>query len=44
VREILAEGHRTRDLAGKRESSISTREMGELVAGRVRKCAQAPAR
>jgi 3-isopropylmalate dehydrogenase len=44
VREILAEGHRTRDLAGKGESSISTREMGELVAERVRERAQAPAR
>lgn len=44
VREVLAEGHRTRDLAGKGESSISTSEMGELVAGRVRERAQVPAR
>jgi 3-isopropylmalate dehydrogenase len=44
VREILAEGRRTRDLAGKGESSLSTSEMGELVAGRVRERAQAPAR
>src|SRR5256885_2518827 len=44
VRESLAEGHRTRDLAGKGESSISTSEMGELVAGRVRERAHAPAR
>src|SRR5438067_5961840 len=29
VREVLAEGHRTRDLAGHGEASISTREMGE---------------
>lgn len=44
VREVLAEGHRTRDLAGKGGSSISTSEMGELVAGRVRERVQAPAR
>jgi 3-isopropylmalate dehydrogenase len=44
VREILAEGGRTRDLAGKGEPSISTSEMGELVAGRVRERAQASAR
>jgi len=44
VREILAEGHRTRDLAGQGEPSISTREMGELVAGRVRERVQIPAR
>ena len=43
VREVLAEGHRTRDLAGKGEPSISTTEMGELVAGRVRERAHAPA-
>ena len=36
VREVLAEGHRTRDLAAKGEASISTSEMGELVAKRVR--------
>jgi hypothetical protein len=44
VREILAEGHRTRDLAGRGEASISTSEMGELVAGRVRERTEAPAR
>jgi 3-isopropylmalate dehydrogenase len=43
VREILAEGHRTRDLAGKGERSITTSEMGERVAGRVRERVQAPA-
>lgn len=44
VREVLAEGHRTRDLAGKGESSVSTSEMGELVARRVREQIQTPAR
>jgi 3-isopropylmalate dehydrogenase len=44
VREVLAEGHRTRDLAGKGESSISTSEVGELVSGRVRERANAPTR
>jgi 3-isopropylmalate dehydrogenase len=44
VREILAEGHRTRDLARHGEASISTSEMGELVAGRVRERTEAPAR
>jgi 3-isopropylmalate dehydrogenase len=44
VREILAEGHLTRDLAGKGEASISTSEMGEFVAGRVRERAHVPAR
>jgi 3-isopropylmalate dehydrogenase len=44
VREILAEGHRTRDLAGQGEPFISTSEMGELVAGRVRERTEAPAR
>lgn len=43
VREVLAEGHRTRDLAGKGESSISTNEMGERVTGRVRVRAPASA-
>ena len=43
VREILAEGHRTRDLARHDEVSISTSEMGELVAGRVRERTEAPA-
>jgi 3-isopropylmalate dehydrogenase len=31
VREALAAGHFTRDLAGKDQSSVSTREMGDLV-------------
>jgi 3-isopropylmalate dehydrogenase len=44
VREVLTEGHRTRDLAGKGGSSISTSEMSELVAGRVRERAQTSAR
>jgi len=44
VREVLAEGHRTRDLAAQNETSISTSEMGELVAGRVRERVPAPAR
>jgi 3-isopropylmalate dehydrogenase len=36
VREVLAEGHRTRDLASKGQQSVSTKEIGELVAGRIR--------
>jgi 3-isopropylmalate dehydrogenase len=36
VREVLAEGPRTRDLADKGEPSVSTKEMGELVAARIR--------
>jgi 3-isopropylmalate dehydrogenase len=39
VREVLAEGHRTRDLAAKGERSISTAEMGELVAKHIREAA-----
>lgn len=35
VREALAEGHRTRDLAAKTQSSVSTRQMGEFVASRI---------
>ncbi|HKW18664.1 MAG TPA: 3-isopropylmalate dehydrogenase [Terriglobales bacterium] len=35
VREVLAEGHRTRDLAGKDEGFASTSEIGELVANRI---------
>ena len=31
VRQVLASGHRTRDLAEKGASSVSTREMGDLV-------------
>jgi 3-isopropylmalate dehydrogenase len=36
VREVLAEGHRTRDLAGEAQRTVTTSEMGELVNGRVR--------
>lgn len=36
VKEVLAAGHRTKDLAAKGQAAIATREMGELVAGRVR--------
>ena len=36
VREVLAAGNRTRDLAAAGQTSVSTTEMGELVAGRVR--------
>ena len=36
AREVLAAGHRTRDLAGKNQPSRGTSEMGELVAGCVR--------
>jgi 3-isopropylmalate dehydrogenase len=43
VREVLGEGHRTRDLAAKNERSITTSEMGQLVAGRVGERIQAPA-
>ncbi|HJT69875.1 MAG TPA: 3-isopropylmalate dehydrogenase [Terriglobales bacterium] len=40
VREVLAGGNRTRDLATKEQKSISTREMGELVVESVRAKAQ----
>jgi 3-isopropylmalate dehydrogenase len=43
VREVLAEGHRTRDLAAKGEPSISTSAMGGLVAKRVREKANSRA-
>jgi 3-isopropylmalate dehydrogenase len=36
VREALAEGHRTRDLAGKDQPSLTTSRMGELVTARIR--------
>jgi 3-isopropylmalate dehydrogenase len=36
VREVLAAGHRTRDLAAKGQSAVTTGEMGNLVAARVR--------
>src|SRR6266704_6540226 len=35
VREVLAEGHRTRDLAAKSQSFVSTSEMGNLLKERV---------
>jgi 3-isopropylmalate dehydrogenase len=35
VREVLAEGHRTRDLAAKGQGFVSTSAMGELVAARI---------
>src|SRR6266567_4087378 len=35
VREVLAEGHRTRDLAAKGQNFVSTSEMGNLVKERV---------
>jgi 3-isopropylmalate dehydrogenase len=43
VNEVLAEGHRTRDLAAKDQRSVTTAEMGELVSGRVRERIQTPA-
>ena len=43
VGDVLAEGHRTRDLAGKGQGPVSTSAMGELVAGRVRERVQTPA-
>jgi 3-isopropylmalate dehydrogenase len=43
VREVLAEGHRTRDLGAKGQRTISTSEMGALVSGRVRERIQTPA-
>ncbi len=36
VREVLAAGHRTIDLVAKGQPAVATKEMGELVAGRVR--------
>ena len=41
VREVLANGARTRDLAGPGQPSIGTQEMGELVAGRIGQAAAA---
>ena len=35
VRDVLAEGHRTRDLAGRKQSFVTTSEMGNLVKGRI---------
>jgi 3-isopropylmalate dehydrogenase len=40
VREVLAEGHRTRDLVGRGEPFLSTDEMGSRVAARVRERVQ----
>jgi 3-isopropylmalate dehydrogenase len=39
VRQALAAGHRTRDLAGRDQLAIGTREMGELVANRIQNAA-----
>ena len=36
VKEVLAAGHRTKDLAAKGQTAVATTEMGELVAARVR--------
>jgi len=36
VRDVLAAGHRTRDLAGKGRPSVSTKEMGKLVSSQIR--------
>ncbi|HUJ95549.1 MAG TPA: 3-isopropylmalate dehydrogenase [Terriglobales bacterium] len=36
VREVLAQGHRTRDLAASGEDFVSTSQMGELVASQIR--------
>jgi len=36
VREVLAAGHRTRDVAGKGQMPVSTKDMGEAVVGRIR--------
>ncbi|HZQ17686.1 MAG TPA: 3-isopropylmalate dehydrogenase [Terriglobales bacterium] len=35
VRDVLAEGHRTRDLAGKAQAFVTTSEMGDLLKGRI---------
>jgi len=36
VKEVLAAGHRTKDLAAKGQGAVATKEMGELVASRIR--------
>jgi 3-isopropylmalate dehydrogenase len=36
VRDVLAAGHRTKDLAAKGQSAVATKEMGELVTDRIR--------
>jgi 3-isopropylmalate dehydrogenase len=43
VREVLAGGHRTPDLAAKGQSGVSTSEMGKLVSDTVRARAQVAA-
>src|SRR5437763_1871647 len=43
VRELLAEGHRTRDLVGRGEAFLSTTEIGSRVAARLRERVQMPA-
>ncbi len=43
VREVLADGHRTRDLTAKGQHFLGTSEMGNLVAARVRERVQTPA-
>jgi 3-isopropylmalate dehydrogenase len=42
VREVLAAGHRTRDLASRGELAVTTSEMGNLVAVRIREHASVP--
>jgi len=42
VREVLAAGHWTRDLAAKGQPAVTTSEMGNLVAARVRERAAIP--
>jgi 3-isopropylmalate dehydrogenase len=37
ARDVLAAGHRTRDLARQGETAVSTQRMGDLVAGAIRK-------
>jgi 3-isopropylmalate dehydrogenase len=43
VNDMLGAGHRTRDLAAKGQSALSTNEMGSLVAGRIRERVQTTA-
>ncbi len=43
VREVLAEGNRTRDLASKDQPHVTTSEMGKLVATRIPAKVQVPA-
>jgi 3-isopropylmalate dehydrogenase len=39
VKQVLAEGHRTRDLAEKGAASVSTQQMGDLVMQQLRSVA-----